>query len=335
MNHENKHKKRILGLVLLVIGLWIASWIFIDLTYSENTRGTFGDKFGFVNSLFSGLALAGIIYSIYLQQTELSLQRKELKETKEEFRDQNFQTTFFNLLKSQNQIANDISTTIFDLKSYERENGRLVEGRHFFNQSRFELQRIDKALSNPKFVEYREWNPQGPEDEPQSADEAEDLTKWRKMSYAFKYYRIDKETWENSTDLEPLKRAEKLYAIFFNKFHFVIGHYFRHIYHIFLFLEKSEQEKINKTELIKDLTEKQIEIKKIHSEFKQYSEFVQAQMSTPELFLLFYNALSFPKLQRLLIKYNTLENLSKEDLLSDEHNVVEGINLKSRKELLK
>lgn len=335
MNHENKHKLRILGLLLLVIGLWIASWIFIDSNYSETVRGTFGDKFGFVNSLFSGLALAGIIYSIYLQQTELSLQRKELKETKEEFRDQNFQTTFFNLLKSQNQIANEISTQIFDLKSYGQAKGRLIEGRHFFNQSRFELQRIDQALSNPKFIEFQVWNPQGPEDEPQSAEEAEYTMKWRKTSYTFKYYKIDNETWESSSDLEPLKRAEKLYAIFFNKFHFVIGHYFRHIYHIFLFLEKSEQEKINKANLIEDATEKQLEIERVYTEFKQYAEFVQAQMSTPELFLLFYNALSFPKLQRLLIKYNTLENLSKEDLLSDQHNAVRGINLKSRKELLK
>lgn len=331
----NKHQKRILGLVLLVVSLWAVSWIFIDFTYDEKLRGAFGDKFGFVNSLFSGLALAGIIYSIYLQQTELSLQRKELKETKEEFKDQNFQTTFFNLLKSQHQIANDISTTIFDLKSYNKKNSRLAKGRDFFNQSRFELQRIDSALSNPKFIEYRVWNPQGPEDEPHSEEEEESLTKWRKTSYTFKYYKIDEELWESSSKLEVLKRAERLYAIFFNKFHFVIGHYFRHIYHILLFVERTENEKIEKAKLIKDVAERNIEVEKTRADFKQYAEFIQAQMSIPELFLLFYNSLSFPKLQRLLIKYNTLENLTIEDLLSEEHNIIEGVNLKSRKELLR
>jgi hypothetical protein len=316
MNDKKEDTKRnFYLLILLVITLWIISWIITDNLYCSVTdRGAFGDKFGFVNSLFSGLALAGIIYSIFLQQKELSLQRTELKETKEEFKDQNFQTTFF--------------------KNYSQQTNRQVEGRHFFNQSRFELQRIDKALSDSSFLEYRKWEPQGEWDEPQSNEEAQDLTRVTKLAYSFKYYKIDEDTWKNSSDLSPLKKAERLYAIFFNKFHFVTGHYFRHIYHILLFLEKTEEEKLKKVDLIKDVKEKKEEIEKIKSEFKQFAEFIQAQMSTPELFLLFYNSLSFPKLQRLLIKYNTLENLSKEDLLSEEHNVVEGINLKSRKRLL-
>src|SRR5690606_17512203 len=49
------------------------------------TRGTFGDSFGALNSLFSGLALSGVVVTILLQRTELSLQRTELKETRKEF----------------------------------------------------------------------------------------------------------------------------------------------------------------------------------------------------------------------------------------------------------
>nr|WP_262910638.1 putative phage abortive infection protein [Psychroserpens luteolus] len=135
--------------------------------------------------------------------------------------------------------------------------------------------------------------------------------------------------------MKGLERAERLYAIFFNKFHFVIGHYFRHIYHILLFVERTENERIERLKLIKNQRERNKEIEKAKAEFKQYAEFIQAQMSIPELFLLFYNSLSFPKLQRLLIKFNTLENLTIEDLLSEEHNEIEGINLKSRKELFK
>lgn len=47
-------------------------------------RGTFGDMFGAVNALFSGLAFAGIIYTITLQRQELSLQREELILTRNE-----------------------------------------------------------------------------------------------------------------------------------------------------------------------------------------------------------------------------------------------------------
>jgi len=48
------------------------------------TAGQFGDVFGVVNASFSGLAFAGIIYTILLQRKELSLQRKELRLTRRE-----------------------------------------------------------------------------------------------------------------------------------------------------------------------------------------------------------------------------------------------------------
>jgi hypothetical protein len=38
-------------------------------------RGNFGSMFGAANALFSGLALAGVINALYLQRTELRLQR--------------------------------------------------------------------------------------------------------------------------------------------------------------------------------------------------------------------------------------------------------------------
>jgi hypothetical protein len=82
-----------LGLFVAVFGAWCLSWWFIDrCLYLDNTteadahRGQFGDKFGAINSLFSGLAFAGIIFTIFLQKRELSLQRQELKDTREELK---------------------------------------------------------------------------------------------------------------------------------------------------------------------------------------------------------------------------------------------------------
>ena len=86
---NNNNEEKIWPLLLLMAGvilLWLCSWWYVDSVTTQLTdRGTFGDKFGFVNSLFSGLALAGIIYSIILQKRELALQRLELKETRKEF----------------------------------------------------------------------------------------------------------------------------------------------------------------------------------------------------------------------------------------------------------
>lgn len=51
-------------------------------------RGLFGDMFGALNALFSGLAFAGIIYAILLQRKELGLQREELRLSRDELTQQ-------------------------------------------------------------------------------------------------------------------------------------------------------------------------------------------------------------------------------------------------------
>lgn len=120
--------KRISIAASLVI---ILSWIY---TYYElkdldpNVRGTFGDMFGSINALFSGLALAGIIITILLQQKELRLQRQELSATREEFKIQNetlriqrFENTFFNLLNIHHKIVSDIDYRYY--KSKEKDHG--------------------------------------------------------------------------------------------------------------------------------------------------------------------------------------------------------------------
>ena len=85
MKEKNESEKKdgtlwgFVALLLLMILLWAIFGWWINYYYQgkADSRGTFGDMFGAINALFSGAALAGIIYSIFLQ-------RKELKETREE-----------------------------------------------------------------------------------------------------------------------------------------------------------------------------------------------------------------------------------------------------------
>ncbi|MDE1206566.1 hypothetical protein [Tenacibaculum larymnensis] len=79
-------KKKVVFGVLSVLLIWFFSAIIIDSIYDSSDRGTFGDMFGAVNALFSGLALFGIIVSILIQQKELNLQRLELSDTRKEFK---------------------------------------------------------------------------------------------------------------------------------------------------------------------------------------------------------------------------------------------------------
>lgn len=95
----------------VIVGLWLLN-LFLLVNNGDQTRGTFGDMFGAVNALFSGLAFAGIIITILLQRSELKLQRDELRETREEYKTQNetlklqrFENTFFSLLNLHHQIV--------------------------------------------------------------------------------------------------------------------------------------------------------------------------------------------------------------------------------------
>ncbi len=87
--------------------------------------GVFGDSFGVITSLFSGLAFLGIILTILLQRDELKLQRKELELTRGELKGQkeqlkaqnatlkkqNYENTFFQLLHLHNETTNSIECT--------------------------------------------------------------------------------------------------------------------------------------------------------------------------------------------------------------------------------
>jgi hypothetical protein len=64
-------KKTTIILSIVIFILWLANWFVAPFLITDPTiRGQFGDQFGFINSLFSGFGLAGVVYSIYLQINE-------------------------------------------------------------------------------------------------------------------------------------------------------------------------------------------------------------------------------------------------------------------------
>ncbi len=110
---------------ILIVVLWLGSY-FVLSYLPEKAKGTVGDMFGVINSLFSGLALAGIILTILLQRKELKYQREELRDTRKEFQTQNetlkiqrFENTFFHLLDQHHQIVNAIDFTYHSKKKRE------------------------------------------------------------------------------------------------------------------------------------------------------------------------------------------------------------------------
>lgn len=121
--------------------------------------GEFGDLFGSINALFSGLAFAGLIYTIILQKQELSLQRKELISTRIEIRGQreqlekqtialnlqNFENTFFQLLRFHSEITASLEVT--DSNNVRR------SGRDSFRSMLTTLERRLQKIPDAKDIE--------------------------------------------------------------------------------------------------------------------------------------------------------------------------------------
>ncbi len=75
----------IFPLIVTVFFAWVLSLVAISrLLPTWSDRAAFGESFGAVNALFSGLALGGVVLAILLQRQDLQLQRVELELTRKE-----------------------------------------------------------------------------------------------------------------------------------------------------------------------------------------------------------------------------------------------------------
>lgn len=99
----------LIGIIFYLI--WRGSQNIYYSLFNSEKAGQIGDSAGLLNSLFSGLAFLGVIVTIILQSKELKQTITELKNQKEEFQIQNqtlkrqqFENTFFNMLKTQENI---------------------------------------------------------------------------------------------------------------------------------------------------------------------------------------------------------------------------------------
>ncbi|WP_308365375.1 MULTISPECIES: putative phage abortive infection protein [unclassified Microbulbifer] len=79
-----------------------------DEQSSYGDRGLFGDQFGALSSLFSGLAFAGIICTILLQREDLNSTKNEVARQNNISERQTFESTFFQMLISRQEILKSI-----------------------------------------------------------------------------------------------------------------------------------------------------------------------------------------------------------------------------------
>ena len=270
-NNDNKSRLWI-WIVLAIIGViaaWGLSWWLINKNIDCSTeRGTFGDMFGAVNALFSGLAFAGLIVTLLYQKEELKLQREELAQTREElkgqreeFEEQNktmkrqrFENTFFNMLSLQQEIVANLSFEYYASPNIRPHN---IPEEIFYRgvpKGQFHGREVFEGIYKHAIIEYN------------GARHPDGIVKILKQNGYIAYPVISVTT--------------------------RFDHYFRHLYHIYRFVDTSD--------LIED------------SERYNYACIIRSQLSDYELVMMFYNCLTSngrAKFKPLIEKYSVFNNL--------------------------
>ncbi len=202
-NFDDSEKARWWPLLTIfgVILLWILTIIVLPMFFPDiSERGQFGDSFGAINALFSGLAFAGAIWAILMKKKELALQRKfektlgEIKEQKETHQKRSFESSFFQLLDKHNEIVN--SMQIQD---------KACSGRECFG---YMLREFRNTYDRYKGAEEKFWAGMA-----KNPDEARQLMRG----------------WANDK-----------YEQLFDQYRPYVGHYFQHLYNVVKFVDQND-----------------------------------------------------------------------------------------------
>lgn len=294
-------------ILAVITAMWGGAWYWVDENivaqpnnnnFNANAaiRGQFGDQFGAINALFSGFAFAGIIFTILLQ-------RRDLAETRNAMSSERFDNTFFQLLNLHMDIT-------------QRLDARGRQGREAFTAFNDHLRTCDQdfytfcALQKIPREKIRHIIDSRTVDRltyPE-LDDADVSNINESLTHGVSAL-------ENFLDNSLAMHEQKLiFAYTKSCMHYIdyFSHYFRNLYHILKFIDDS---------------------KLVSSARKSnYSKFVRSQLSDVELVVIFYNSiakiglpgredmeLGFPKMGRLLQKYDILQNMNPRSIIHPSH----------------
>jgi hypothetical protein len=322
----------IVGIGLSIIGLIIFSWYLycrFSLSNSDEStasNGQVGDYIGGVIGSIWSLAAVFLYYSaIILQKKQIEQQQIEIKLQTEALTQQNtsiqlqieeqkqankiyteqqyvlelqqFENTFFSLLKTQQDILESI----------------VIEGktkREAFDLLKYYLEKINDDIMNTN-IEHIENITKNFQLQKNINNQYSYLLKEKHGSEIKNGITILKKFLDTKNMVTIKEQTIYTYRILYNKYQHNFSHYFRNLYHILKFLKMTEELELSYS--------KTKDSDNIHASYKIYSDILQANMSTSELLILFYNGLCFPKMKELIHHYNFLENLNPRILINPNH----------------
>lgn len=319
MSKKRQKHYAIFSISILIIGLTTIVYMANGFLNPKNKLepsylGNFGDFIGgFLGTFLTIIATIYVYKTYHSQKKELKSQKKELQLQKQLIAQQQFESTFFNMLNVHRELKKDFKInskdTIFDdlellniyivgVKTFEKIS---EEYRKIYNEleSLISLQmRISsEILGNPTIL----------------SDLTEDFSNPRPLMLAD---RIDSVWSENNNTVETHKaKILFTYNLLYINYQNILSHYCRNVYHILKFIRKTEAEDI----YIKG-------DKTLH--YKQYANILQSQLNINEHFILFYNFIYFSENDEendiyfpmnLVNHYNFLENIGINNLILSNH----------------
>ena len=349
---DNMQPVEILAWLLIIIGslaiawflfrLYVNNYVVINPTSNDldvEKTGQVGDFIGgFIGALWT---LAGVLLyfsALKLQNQQLKQQQTEIDQNKRMMNQQQFETTFFNLLDSQQNMKNHIQEKIYyclPRKTYLKSCVEKAEGGLFFTLAKNELKKIYNALQAKSYLteedgvniihdyeDILDANDGNSSDFYPIIDQLETV-------YVFRRYRIELGHFKRIKEInDELHTCRFVYFAFYNQYDNSLGSYCRHLYNIVKYVDQ---------EMDRELSSSPDELKPdIEKRRKLYIDLIHSTLTTSELVILFYNALIYPKAQELFVKYNLFENLTVDKLIKKEHaELIPNADLKTTESLRK
>ena len=309
----------LLALVLLIIAPIILTLKLNLIRLDNEASSQIGDTIGGTTAPVIGLISILLLVWTLREQTIFNKEQRKLAF------DEQFKSTFFTLLNTQRDISAKIRP--------------VNRGQTFFTSSYLILDKIFNVLDSKIFITEDDYF--NAQTELKNIDmcieegqysESEVNEKYNENDEICRFYRfcckyhITQEIFDKYNILRD-DMPQKIYMAFdiFFKQNYRVGGYFRNLYYILKYIQRTENEDIETYHK----GENEEHINEVKEKYNDYAQFIQAQMTFEELLLLFYDSFKFPKLQKLIIKYNLLDNLYVSMLIKPEHDCRPEIHLKT------
>jgi len=321
MKKQNYWLEIIGSIIMLICLVYVVPFLnnlFNELYINSKTTecheiyGSFGSYVGGILGAVIGFVTLFFVYLTYTSQ------RKELKLQGQLIAQQQFESTFFNMLNVHRELKNSLKLNSINLicKLDDSSKEIVIYGLDVIQSISSDYREFYNSFDNNAHLKQFNINKKNKNYKKLIPDTAEIIT-------IVEHFKVDPNSkssdifqnnnWdEDKCKLEFLEeKINFTYKFLYENYQNQISHYCRNVYHILKYIRENEK---NQT------------LGKDYKKYKNYANIFQSQLNVDEQFLLFYNFIHFNDKEngiystlRLVNYYKFLENIGIDNLILKKH----------------